>query len=315
MSTPTRRKVTITRPDGSTFASTEPVPPPPPPLPEPAPEPVPTDWDLIATRAAVGMVMTLTAVAVAWSTWSIGSLLHGGIGYLAAVVFDLSWATCLLLEWKGRFDKAGTEIEDATGESRIERIRPDFTEGLGWFLLAVTMGAIFWHAWPDVRYAVVGAVVSGVAKILWMGILRHMQIRLTERDRDDLRDRRSKAAVALAFASVDRQVMRTVAHTEAVRRSLATPVDIDDVELTRVPEQARPADPPRAGSGSVPALGSGSADPGGSGSVKDVVRAVLGSGLNDPATVLDAVLAQRPGANTETVKRMIRLHRSEGGYL
>ncbi|MET7570792.1 hypothetical protein ABZT04_20180 [Streptomyces sp. NPDC005492] len=195
---PRRDPVTITRPDGSTFETTRTV--------EFAPEAVPPrDWDVISTRAAVGMVLALTAVAVAWSTWSIGSLLHGGVGFLAATVFDLSWGTALILEWKARFDP----------DKRF------FPQSLGWGLLAVTMGAIFWNAWPDVRYGVVGAVVSGVAKILWLGIMKHIEVTLTQRDRDDLRDRTSRANVRVAFASVDRAVMRTEAHTTAVRRSLA----------------------------------------------------------------------------------------------
>jgi hypothetical protein len=194
---PENKPVTVTRPDGSTFqTSTETT---------FAPVPVPPkDWDLISTRIAVGMVLMLTLVAVAWSTWSIGALLHGGIGYLAAIVFDLSWGTALILEWKSRYD------ED----------KRTFPVILGWVLLAVTMGAIFWNALPDLRYAVVGAVVSGVAKILWLGIMKHIEVKLKTKDRDDLADRRSKAAVGLAFASVDRQVMRTNAHTAAVRLSL-----------------------------------------------------------------------------------------------
>ncbi|WP_328976390.1 DUF2637 domain-containing protein [Streptomyces canus] len=222
---PERRRVTVARPDGSTFETTQTV--------EFAPQPEPPrDWDLLSTRAAVGMVLALTAVAVAWSTWSIGGLLHGGLGYLAALVFDLSWGTALILEWKARFD-------------------PDkraFPQVLGWGLLAVTMGAIFWHAWPDLRYAVVGAVVSGVAKILWLGIMKHIEVSMTQRDRDDLRDRTSRANVRMAFASVDRAALRTEAHTAAVRRSLegarptvlelsASTQDTDPAELASAGEQ------------------------------------------------------------------------------
>lgn len=219
---PERQPLTVTRPDGSTFETTKTV--------EFAPEPVPPkDWDVISTRVAVGMVLALTLVAVAWSTWSIGELLHGGIGYLAAIVFDLSWGTALILEWKSRFD-------------------PDkraFPQLLGWGLLAVTMGAIFWHAWPDLRYAVVGATVSGVAKILWLGIMKHIEVDLTQRDRDDLRDRTSRGHVRMAFAAVDRAVMRTDAHTEAVRRSLETSQPAV-LELVASGQDAEPAEIQRA---------------------------------------------------------------------
>jgi hypothetical protein len=194
---PERQRVTVTRPDGSTFQTTKTV--------EFAPEAVPPrDWDLISTRAAVGLVLALTAVAVAWSTWSIGNLLHGGMGFLAALVFDLSWAVCLILEWKARFDPS----------------KRAFPRALGWVLLIATMGAIFWYEVPDWRAATIGALVSAVAKGLWLGIMKHIDRELSPVDRDDLADRLSKAYVRQAVASVDRQTLRVDAHTAAVRQSL-----------------------------------------------------------------------------------------------
>ncbi|MEV0483760.1 hypothetical protein AB0I69_24525 [Streptomyces sp. NPDC050508] len=222
---PERRRVTVARPDGSTFETLKTV--------EFAPEAVPPrDWDVISTRAGVGLVLALTAVAVAWSTWSIGSLLHGGLGFLAATVFDLSWATCLILEWKARYD-------------------PDkraFPRALGWALLVVTMGAIFWHGAPDWRMATVGALTSAIAKVLWLGIMKHIERELSQQDRDDLADRLSKAHVRQAVALVDRQTLRVDAHTEALRRSLegarptvlelsASTQDTDRAELASAGEQ------------------------------------------------------------------------------
>ncbi|MET7738903.1 hypothetical protein [Streptomyces sp. NPDC005385] len=221
---PDRQRVTITRPDGSTFETTRTV--------EFAPEPVaPRDWDVISTRAAVAFVLALTAVAVAWSTWSIGSLLHGGIGYLAATVFDLSWATCLILEWKARFD----------ADKRT------FPRALGWALLVVTMGAIFWHGAPDWRLATVGAMTSAIAKVLWLGIMSHIDRELSQEDRDDLADRLSKAHVRQAVAVVERQTLRVDSHTDALRRSLeasrpaaleltANSRDTDPAEIQRAAE-------------------------------------------------------------------------------
>ncbi|MFE9121046.1 hypothetical protein [Streptomyces sp. NPDC007172] len=194
---PVRKPVTIFRPDGTSFESSEEI--------TFAPVPVPPkDWDQIATRAAVSMVLALTAVAVVWSTWSIGSLLSGGPGYLAAAVFDLSWGTCLILEWKARFDPA----------------KRTFPRRLGWALLAVTMAAIFWNGAPHWGLAVVGALTSAVAKVLWLGIMKHIDRELTPRDRDGLADLRSRAHVRLATASVEREVARVDAAAEAARRSL-----------------------------------------------------------------------------------------------
>ncbi|MEU7579156.1 hypothetical protein AB0B50_16320 [Streptomyces sp. NPDC041068] len=293
---PVRETVWVDRPDGTQFPTTRTT--------EFDPVPVPPlDWDLISTRIAVGMVLALTLVAVAWSTWSIGSLLHGGIGYLAAAVFDLSWGTALILEWKSRYD-------------------PDkrtFPLVLGWGLLAVTMGAIFWHAWPDLRYAVVGAVVSGVAKILWLAIMKHIQVTLNDIDRDDLMDRRSKASVSLAFASVDRQVMRTDAATDAVRRSLeaarpvrlevaASTADTDREELERVgQEQADRAREQIAKAADAREAGQPRTAPG---STKQRVRILYENGTTDPAEIIRAL----PDANPETVRRHVRTVRAEGGY-
>lgn len=205
---PMNETVWIERPDGSRFQSTKtteftPVPAP------------PRDWDVISTRLAVGLVLALTAVAVAWSTWSIGALLGGGMGFLAAMVFDLSWATCLILEWKARFDPG----------------KRAFPRALGWVLLVVTMGAIFWHGAPDWRLATIGALTSAMAKALWLGIMKHIDLELSQLDRDDLADRLSKAYVRQAVAAVDRQTLRVDAHTEAVRRSL-TAAQPASLELT-----------------------------------------------------------------------------------
>jgi hypothetical protein len=312
---PTKELAIATHDDGSTFKYEKTV------HHDPVVAP-PRDWDMISTRVAVAMVLVLTAVAVAWSTWSIGSLLHGGIGYLAAIVFDLSWGTALILEWKSRYD------DD----------KRTFPLVLGWGLLAVTMGAIFWHAMPDLRYAVIGAVVSGVAKILWLGIMKHIEVTLSEEDKGALKDKRSKAGVRMAMASVDRQVERLDAQTAAVRLSLeparpagvhlsASDQDTDPVELHRVAQYE--ADKLRkqiAGSGSAQSPESFQPDPdpvripesgsvtpirnaSGSGSVKDSVLELIRNGTTDPAELVAAL----PKANPETVKKMARMYRDAGG--
>src|SRR5512134_1263374 len=67
---------------------------------------LPRDWDDISTKVGFGLVGALTLISVVWSTVSIGSLLGGGVGFMAALLFDVSWATCLLLEWKSRYDSS-----------------------------------------------------------------------------------------------------------------------------------------------------------------------------------------------------------------
>jgi hypothetical protein len=155
---------------------------------------LPRDWDTLSTRAAVGLVMALTLVSVVWSTWSIGSLLGGGIGFAAAGVFDLAWAVCLILEWKARFEAA----------------KRAFPRRLGWWLLAATMGAIFWHGWEmgSVSLAVTGAAVSAFAKTLWLGVMRHIDKDLSDEDAQWVAKQISAANAEMAIASVRRQAAR-----------------------------------------------------------------------------------------------------------
>jgi hypothetical protein len=156
---------------------------------------LPRDWDTVATRAAVLLVMSLTLVSIAWSTWSIGSLLNGGIGFGAAGVFDLSWAVCLILEWKSRFE----------AEKRA------FPQRLGWWLLIGTMGAIFWHGMNmgSVGMAVTGAAVSAFAKVLWLGVMKHINKELSPDDAQWVAQQISAANAKMAVASARRAAARS----------------------------------------------------------------------------------------------------------
>lgn len=155
---------------------------------------LPRDLDAIAVQVTSGLVLALTVVAVAWSTWSIGELLGGGIGYAAAAVFDLGWVVAILLEWMARYDK--------------EKRR--FPRRLGWALLLGTMGAILWHGLDrdSVGMAVVGAAVSLFAKCLWLGVMKHVHRDLSPEDEQWVAAQRSKAYATMAVASVRRQVAR-----------------------------------------------------------------------------------------------------------
>ncbi len=155
---------------------------------------LPRDWDTLATRAAVLLVMSLTLVSITWSTWSIGSLLGGGLGFGAAAVFDLSWAVCLILEWKSRFEEA----------------KRSFPQNLGWALLAGTMGAIFWHGMNmgSVGMAVTGAAVSAFAKVLWLGVMKHINKELSPDDAQWVAQQISAANAKQAVAAARRQAAR-----------------------------------------------------------------------------------------------------------
>ncbi|MGH7733384.1 MAG: hypothetical protein ACREOE_06700, partial [Gemmatimonadales bacterium] len=155
---------------------------------------LPRDWDTISTRVATGLVMALTLVSVVWSTWSIGSLMGGGLGYGAAVVFDLAWAVCLILEWKARFDPA----------------KRTFPRRLGWLLLLATMAAIAAHGLVEnnVGMALAGAAVSLFAKVLWLGVMKHIDRELSPDDQAWVTAQISAANAKMAVAQVRRQAAR-----------------------------------------------------------------------------------------------------------
>jgi hypothetical protein len=189
---------------------------------------MPRDWDVRAVRTAVGMVLTLTTIAVVWSTWSIGSLLNGGVGYGAASVFDMAWAITLILEWLSRYDRE---------KRRFPRI-------LGWALLLVTMGAIFWHGLiaGSVALAVVGAAVSMFAKVLWLGVMKHIDADLSAEDTAWIKARISAANAKLAVAGVNRQVARM--ENRAALELMALEADRADMAyaLGQIPTQAATVD-------------------------------------------------------------------------
>jgi hypothetical protein len=155
---------------------------------------LPRDWDQLAVKVAAGLVLALTMVAVVWSTFSIGALLRGGIGYAAASLFDIAWLVNVLLEWLARYDRS---------KRRFSRV-------LGWALLVCTMGAIGWHGVlaGSIALAVVGASVSLFAKTLWLGIMRHIDRDLSELDQQWVEQEISKANALLAVSGVRRQVAR-----------------------------------------------------------------------------------------------------------
>ena len=172
---------------------------------------LPRDWSAVAVRAAVTLVMTLTVASVAWSTYSIGSLLGGGVGFIAAAVFDLGWAVCLILEWLARYLPA-------------KRVLP---RRLGWALLVATMGAIWWHGWAadSIPLATVGAAVSAFAKVLWLGVMKHIDRELTPDDAAwvaaRISEANAKAAVADATRNATRMEQRATLERLAMQREQA----------------------------------------------------------------------------------------------
>lgn len=193
----------------------------------------PRDWHRIAIRSAVSIVIALTIAAIAWSTWSIGSLLSGSLGYIVAVIFDISWIVCLILEYLARHDE----------EKR------KFPNRLGWVLLALTMGAIFWHGMvaDNVPMAVVGAFASAFAKAMWIAVMKHVNADLTDDDKAWMKHEISAAQTKAAIAQVRRQAARTEQRAalelmamEAQKREVAEAFGVDLDSSETAIENSRP---------------------------------------------------------------------------
>ncbi len=175
-------------------------------VPAPAAPRIPVDWEQRALAAALAVTGALTLASIVWSTVSIGNLLHGGVGYAAAAVFDASWVVVLLMEYLGRYDK-----------QRRKRARV-----LGWVLLVFTMGAIAGDgiAQDDIGLAICGAAVSLVAKLLWLGVLGYVHRDLSPHAAGWVAAEQDAAAAELAIAGVDRRVARSRANAAAHRLAI-----------------------------------------------------------------------------------------------
>lgn len=237
---------------------------------------LPRNWDRIATRGVVGLVVTLTLAAIVWSTWSIGELLNGGPGYLAAAVFDLAWAVCLTLTYLARFDAE----------------KEKFPNALGWWLLIATMGLIFWHGMSldSVGMAVGGAAVSLFAKVLWLGVMKHVHKELSPEDRAWVKGEISSANAMLAVADARRQAaqaeQRAALQLLAMERERAAMAEAYGLP---VPDSAVATPPGAVATGETGALAGA---PGAS------ATAALPAGVPtaDVAAIVAAVLAAQGGA-------------------
>lgn len=192
----------------------------------------PRDWHTIALRTTIGIVLGLTVGTVAWSTYAIGDLLNGGlIGYIVAIIFDLAWITCLLLEYLARYDEA----------------RRTFPERLGWALLAVTMGALFWHGVDgedsSLAGGVVGAAVSLFAKLLWLAVMKHTQVTLTDRDRDELARTRSEVEARLIITR-ERRRLAAVEQVAELERLAMERERLEALEMYGIAQDTTPAELP-----------------------------------------------------------------------
>lgn len=250
----------------------------------------PRDIDRAVLTAVTTATIALVAVSVAWSTASIGDLLQrvtvAPLAYGAASAFDLTWCLAMAVEWLARYDDA---------RARLPR-------GAGHVSLAIAMGAVGIHGWlaGDWATAVIGAVISGLAKGGWTLVMHHQAITLDQDTAIWLRAERSARGAARALAAEERADARSAGQLAAIRSGLALPgPDAPDVAPDAGPDgSGQSADAPddQPEQPAVPPM-----------TKADAVRTAVSSGITDPDAILRYVQKRSDAnASAETIARYIR---------
>lgn len=242
----------------------------------------PRDWDRTVLTAVTAGTAVLVAVSVAWSTSSIGALLQRvttePLAYGAATAFDLTWIIAMAVEWLARYDDDRARLPRRAGHAAL--------------VAAVTAVGI--HGWLAGNWAtaVVGGVISALAKGGWTLVMRHQAVTLDADTAVWLQAERATRGAARALAAEERADVRHEAQLAAIRTSLGLDPDASGPD----PDEA--ADRPEA-SGAAPGVPPMT--------IKDAVRTAQDSGITDPDAVLRYV-RQRSDANAseETVARYLR---------
>lgn len=268
---------------------------------------LPRDKDAMALIGVSGLVLALTLVAIVWSTHSIGTLLGGGVGYLAGMVFDAAWLAVLLLEWMARFDPA----------------KRAFPRKVGWGLALVAAAAIFLEGmlaggW---QMAAVGAAVSVVAKILWWAVFKHIDKDLSPADSQWVAAEMSKANAKLAIAGVRRQAAK--AEVAARLELLAAERDLNElagldrsmganevITAEQVREHREPLDVIQTREPALNRANSVREPSEPEANIAHLARVELTAGASK-AEAVEAILAKVPDAKQTTVEATVRRERNK----
>lgn len=160
----------------------------------------PRDWDRIVLGGVCLVAVLAVAASVVWSTASIGDLLSRAvvpaIAYLAAAVFDLAWITCMAAEWLARYDTRKAALPRRAGH----------------VALGLAMAAVAVHGWltGSIWVGLVGALVSALAKGMWMIAIHHNAKPLDHRTQMWVEQETAEAGAQLAMVAVRRQVARAL---------------------------------------------------------------------------------------------------------
>ena len=209
-------------------------------------EPVmPRDMEGAVLKSVFVTVSMIVLAAVIWSAYSIGALLSlvapPWVAYMIAVVFDMSWIMCMALEWLSRYDKD----------------RAALPKKAGWFALTLSMTMIALHGAYSghLVIGVAGALVSFIAKGLWVVLMRHTAVSMDAATMQWVAAERSEIHGQLATMRVRRELQRAKARLSdealalAIEQSASDPVSVsvsvtdgrtDEEDSVRVSAPVRP---------------------------------------------------------------------------
>lgn len=173
---------------------------------------IPGSLDEALKRGLIGAAVVILTGAVVWSAVAIGSLLSGmapaWAAYMMATVFDLSWILCLVGAWVNRYNpKTRSALDKA-----------------GWVFLAITMAAIFTHGLTAGSWVVglFGAMVSLVAKGVWMVATKSLSPNLDKHHLKYLNDKIQEAQVKQVFAQMDGVTHRTLSRVAEYKAAIGS---------------------------------------------------------------------------------------------
>lgn len=165
----------------------------------------PWDWDAIALSSVRVTTSLAVAGAVTWSTVAIGGLLSGvaptWAAYLVAGVFDLTWITCMVLEWLSRYDR--------------DRARLPIRAGWVALGMSVALISLDGHLSGALTLGVCGGLVSVMAKGMWTVVMRHSAVKMDDASQAWLDAERRETNAQLATVAARRQLNRTQHRTQA----------------------------------------------------------------------------------------------------
>ncbi|MEU2143600.1 hypothetical protein ABZ741_04715 [Streptomyces globisporus] len=269
----------------------------------------------------IAPAVILSGASLAWTTWSLVDLLGtGAIGLTVAAGADIVWAAVIAAEARGL---------------RIPARGRNLVPAIGWAALLAVAGLLVWHGIraDSIPMAVAGPLLPLGAKVVWLlaltdmrdpaaltekerAVLASMERGLTfeeEQHRIEMRRRAMTAELYLSEVDVDFRIERSRQDKARELQRGRSPLEIAPIANTdHGGEQPAitPSMPPLAPA-APPPPSSANADreqP----SIADLARDQVAITTKNSDAV-QAILADRPNADRESVAAAVRRARRAGG--